>query len=415
MWLRSKTVNDLPAILGGTPICEHERWPTWPQWDDAERAALLATLDDGAWWSGDGDGRAQRFADSFGAYQGATHALPFTNGTHTLEAALVACDIGDGDEVIVPGLTFVATATSVLATNATPVIVDIDPDSLNIDIAAAEAAITTRTRALVAVHVAGAACDLDALVALCERRGLHLIEDCAHAHGTFWRGRGVGSFGAFGSFSMQRSKLLTAGEGGVLISSDAALVERAWSYSNCGRVPGKHGYHHPTYGSNLRMTEWQGAVLEAQFERFPEQNQRRNASAIALNAAIAEVPGLRPQARDPRMNTQGNYCYVFHYDSRVFANLELHRFETALAAEGIPLDASYPSLNTLELFRTNNFAPRFRTPPRDYSSVELPRAEHAAASTVWIEHRVLLAQPERVLDIARACERIRTHAAMISG
>ncbi len=403
---------DLPAILGGTPRFRALDWPTWPQWDDTERTRLLAVLDEGGWWTGDG-GEAQQFADNFARYQSATHGLPFTNGTHTIEAALVACDIGEGDEVIVPGLTFVATAGAVLAVNAVPVLVDVDPGSLNLDLDAAEAAITHRTRAIVAVHIAGNACDLDALVALCERRGLHLIEDCAHAHGTFWRDRGVGSFGAFGSFSMQRSKLMTAGEGGVLISNDPDRMQRAWSYWNCGRVPGEHWYHHPTYGSNLRMTEWQGAILNAQLERFPEQNARRNASAIALNQAIARVPGLSPQTRDQRMNTQGNYCYVFHFDREAFAGMSLVDFERALAAEGVPLGVSYPALNTLALFRSNSFAPRFRTAPLDYRDVRLPIAERAATSTVWMEHRVLLADPERVATIADACERIQRHAARI--
>jgi dTDP-4-amino-4,6-dideoxygalactose transaminase len=403
---------DLPAILGGTPLFAATEWPNWPQWDHSERTRLVAVLDEGGWWTGDG-GEAQRFADDFARYHSSSHGLPFTNGTHTIEAALVACEIGEGDEVIVPGLTFVATAGAVLAVNAIPVLVDIEPGSLNIDVDAAEAAITDRTRAILAVHVAGNSCDLDALVALCERRGLHLIEDCAHAHGTFWRGRGVGSFGTFGSFSMQRSKLMTAGEGGVLIGSDTTRMQRAWSYWNCGRVPDEHWYHHPTYGSNLRMTEWQGAILNAQLERFPEQNARRNESAIALNHTIAGVPGLSPQARDQRMNSQGNYCYVFHFDSDSFAGMTLSSFEQSLAAEGVPLGVSYPALNTLGLFRSNAFAPRFRSAPLDYRDVRLPVAEHAATSTVWMEHRVLLAEPERVATVAEACERIRRHAARI--
>jgi dTDP-4-amino-4,6-dideoxygalactose transaminase len=182
----------LPALLGGVPVADADTYPSWPQWGEREREELLATLDSGAWWTGDGQ-RAFRFARDFARYQGASAGYPFTNGTQTLEAALVACGVGEGDEVIVPGMTFVASASAVLAVNATPVIVDVDPDTLCIDAAAAEAAIGERTRAIIAVHVAGAVCDLDLLVPLCERRGLHLIEDCAHAHGSQWRGRGVGS------------------------------------------------------------------------------------------------------------------------------------------------------------------------------------------------------------------------------
>jgi dTDP-4-amino-4,6-dideoxygalactose transaminase len=403
-----------PAVLGGAPVRQRD-YPSWPVWDEHERTALLDVLDAGGWWQGNGK-VAATFAADFAAYHGATFGMALTNGTHTLEAALVACDVGDGDEVIVPGMTFVASAAAVLAVNATPVLVDIDADTLCIDPAAAEAAITPRTKAIVAVHVAGAAADLDALTELCARRGLRLIEDCAHAHGTFWRGRGVGSWGDFGSFSMQRSKLMTAGEGGVLICNDEALRDAAWAYADCGRVKGQWFYHHATYGSNLRMTEWQGAVLSGQLQRFPDQNRTRNDNAVALNAALDEIPGVRTPRRDPRMDSQGNYCFVFHYDAEQFAGLPLRNFEAALAAEGIPMGVSYPSLTDLAVFRNRNFAPRLRehAPSIDYSTQHLPRAEHAAASTVWLQHRLLLADREDVLDVARAVARIQAHAADIA-
>jgi dTDP-4-amino-4,6-dideoxygalactose transaminase len=401
---------DSPAALGGTPIRSTD-YPSWPVWDNDERSRLLATLDAGGWWQGDG-AVASTFAQNFAAYHGARFGMALTNGTHTIEAALIACDIGEGDEVIVPGMTFVASASAVLAVNAVPVLVDIDPDTLCIDTAAAEAAITDRTRAVIAVHVAGAAADLDALVDLCTRRGLRLIEDCAHAHGTFWRGRGVGSWGDFGSFSMQRSKLMTAGEGGALICNDETLRDNAWAYADCGRVKGEWFYHHATVGTNLRMTEWQGAILQAQLDRFPQQNRIRNANALALIEALQQIPGIRGQRRDPRMDTQGNYCFVFHYDAHEFAGLPLRAFESALAAEGIPMGVSYPSLTDLSVFREHRFGPRLRAnaPTIDYRHHHLPHAEAAATSTVWLQHRLLLADREAVLDVARAVEKLRRHA-----
>lgn len=404
---------DTPAILGGHPVRSAD-YPAWPVWDDGERAGLLDVLDAGGWWQGDGT-VAATFAGEFAEYHGARFGLALTNGTHTLEAALAACDVGEGDEVIVPAITFFASASAALAVNATPVLVDIDSDTLCIDPAAAEAAITPRTKAVVAVHVAGAAADLDALTALGARRGLRLIEDCAHAHGTFWRGRGVGSWGDFGSFSMQRSKLMTAGEGGALICNDEALRDAAWAYADCGRARGEWFYHHASYGSNLRMTEWQGAVLRAQLARFPEQNRVRNDNAVALNVALDEIPGIRAPKRDPRMDSQGNYCFVFHFDSTQFADLPLLAFEAALAMEGIPMGVSYPSLSEVAVFRNRNFGPRLRehAPAIDYATQRLPRAEHAAASTVWLQHRMLLAAREDVLDVARAVARIQARAAEI--
>jgi dTDP-4-amino-4,6-dideoxygalactose transaminase len=407
--------TDRPAVLGGTPVRAGKSWPAWPQWDDRERAALLDTLESGDWWSGEGRAAAT-FAAELAAFQDARFGLALTNGTHTMEASLAACDIGEGDEVVVPALTFVATASAVLAVNATPVLVDVEPAAWCIDVAAVEAAITERTRAVIAVHLAGAACDLDALVPLCARRDLALVEDCAHAHGTRWHGRGAGSFGAFGSFSFQQSKLMTAGEGGALLCQDDRLRAAAQSYMNCGRVEGGPGYHHATYGTNLRMSEWQGAVLRAQLARFPDQHRVRNDRMRVLDDALRAIPGLRPQARDPRMDAQGGYCYVFHYDADAFAGLPRTAFDEALAAEGVAMTVSYPSLNTVALLRDARFAPRLRAsaPRVDYAAVHVPQSEHAAATTVWLEHRMLLASADDVLDIARAAERIQRHAAAVA-
>ena len=387
------------AILGGQPL-RSRPYPSWPMWDESERENLIATLESGTWWSGDGD-RAQRFADDFAAFQGARHGLPMTNGTHTLEAAFAALGVGAGDEVLVPAITFVASATAIMSVGAEPVIVDVDAGTLCIDAAAAEAAITPRTKALVAVHCGGCVADLDALTELCARRSLHLVEDCAHAHGSSWRGRGVGSWGDFGSFSMQGGKLMTAGEGGVLTTNQPELENAAWEFHNCGRERGKWFYHHRTAGSNMRMTEWQGAVLQAQLARFPEQHRIRNANAVVLNEALAEIPGIRPQPRDERMDANGNYCFIFHYDASEFAGVPLREFEAALEAEGIPMGVSYPSLGDLELFAGDD-------------RPAVPVAVNAAATTVWLEHRMLLARRESVLDVARVVEKVHQNAARLA-
>jgi dTDP-4-amino-4,6-dideoxygalactose transaminase len=202
----------------------------------------------------------------------------------------------------------------------------------------------------------------------------------------------------------------------VLICNDEELRDRAWAYADCGRAEGEWFYHHPTHGSNLRITEWQGAVLHAQLDRFPAQNRMRNDNALALNAAISEIPGLRPQRRDRRMDSQGNYCFVMHCDSSAFAGLPVRGFEEALRVEGVPMSVSYPSLGELAVFRVRNFGPRLRShaPSFDDTALRLPRAEHAAASTVWLQHRLLLAERDDVLDVARAAARIPAHASEIA-
>lgn len=408
-------MSDRPAILDGASVRAGKSWPAWPHWDETERARLEEVLTSGAWSNARGE-QARLWAAEFAALQGAGHGLPLTNGTHTLEAALVACGIGEGDEVIVPALTFVATATAVLALNAIPVLVDVEADSLCIDVAAATAAITERTRAIVPVHLGGRPCDMDALVELCGKHDLALIEDCAHAHGSRWRGRGVGTFGSFGSFSFEGGKLITAGEGGALITDDDSLRARAWEYVDCGRVAGQIGHQHVSAGSNLRMTEWQGGVLRAQTRRFPEQHRRREEHAKLLDGALERIPGLRPQSGDPRIDSRAYYVYILHYDPAEFAGLPLAGFEAALAAEGIELGVPYPSLNRLELFSEARFSPRHRAtaPTIDYAAQRLPHAEAAATSTVWLYHPMLLADPEDVLDIATAIERIQRHAGEVA-
>jgi dTDP-4-amino-4,6-dideoxygalactose transaminase len=408
-------VSDRPAILRGTPVRAGKSWPDWPQSTEGDRELLGEVLGSGAWSASNGE-HCAAFADEFAAFQGAAHGLPLSNGTVTMEAALAACGVGEGDEVIVPGLTFVATASAALAVNATPVMVDVDPDSLCIDVAAAEAAVSERTKAVIPVHLGGRAADLDALVGLCSRHDLAMVEDCAHAPGTRWRGRGVGTHGAFGSFSFESHKLMTAGEGGALVTNDEALRDRAWGYSNGGRVPGGHWYHHATYGSNMRITEFQGALLRAQLKRYPEQQRIREERAALLDAELAKIPGVRPQSGDERMDRRGYYVYVFHYDNAEFAGLSHEVFAGALAEEGIPLGSCYPSLNTLELFRERRFEPRLRgsAPQVDYAALRLPHSEAALEKTVWLPHQVLLAEPDDVRDIARAIARIQTNAEAVS-
>jgi len=392
------------------PAFSTAAFPSWPFWDADEEQRLQSVLKSGLWGSSRGP-HANGFAAAFARFQGASIGLALANGTCTLETALVACGIGHGDEVVVPALTFMATAGAVLRVNAVPVIVDVDPNSLCIDVDALVAAITPRTRAVIPVHLAGAMCDMDRLVSLCERGGLALIEDCAHAHGSRWSGRGAGTFGVFGSFSFQQSKLMTAGEGGALITSDENLAAAARSYLNCGRRAGGHTYDHVRLGVNYRMTDWQGSILAAQLDRYPGQLALREANADRLSAALTRIPGLRPQARDPRIDVHAQYCYVFHYDAAEFGGLPADAFEEELKAEGVPMSGSYPSLPELAMFKVEGaLAPHTIGLPAGYRPAPCPVARDAAASTIWLHHRVLLAEPETVLRIAELCERIRAQA-----
>jgi dTDP-4-amino-4,6-dideoxygalactose transaminase len=398
------------AVHGGMPI-RTDPYPSWPVQDDRERELLLDVLDSGRWWSTQGT-KVHEFEVAWGALHGTGPAVAVTNGSHAIELALLANDVGQGDEVIVPAWTFVATAAAVLMVNAVPVLVDVELGTGCIDPAAVEAAITDRTRAVIAVHIAGHPADMHRLVEICDRHGLVLIEDCAHAHGSTFDGRMVGTFGAAGSYSFQASKLMTGGEGGAVVTTDPEVRARAMSYSDCGRRPGEWFYSHFVLGGNYRMTEWQGAVLLAQLERFEEQAQRRDEHSAMLNAELATIPGVVPQARDPRCDRQGNYCYVVRIDPDEFgASREAVR--TALLAEGISLTMSYPPVHHLDVFRNSDgFAPRWRdrSGMQDVASLHLPVTERLADTTLWFTTSVLMGSKEDALDVVRAVEKVQRHA-----
>lgn len=377
-------------------------FPLWPIWDENEKIKLLSALESGN-WAGSRASQLQKFSESFATFHDTKYGVPLVNGTVTLETALIALGIGEGDEVIVPAISFVATASAVLRVNATPIIVDVDPGSLCIDPFRAEEAITDKTRAIIAVHVSGVMCDLDLLTTLCTRNNIALIEDCAHAHGSAWNGRSAGSHGKFGSFSFQHSKLLSAGEGGLLVSNDASLIEKAWNYANCGREKGKDVYFHSTLGTNYRMTEWQGAILSAQLTRYPDQLATRERAAIFLDQAISNIKGLTPQSRDKRMTRQGHYCYVFHVDETLFGKEGRNMFFAALSEAGVPLSLSYPPINDLELFRNASFSPTIRK-HLNIDRFKTPNAQKVSANTIWIHHRALLSNTQTLTMLVELIE-----------
>src|SRR6201997_1109414 len=197
------------ALFGGNKT-KQKPFPLWPQYDDNERRALNEVLESRVWWRTPGT-KTLEFERAFAEYHGARHGIAVTNGTAALEVTMAALDIGPGDEVIVPNYTFIATASAVLFANALPVLVDVDPETYCLDPRLAEAAITSRTKAIIAVHMGGHPADLDALQEIARKHGIQLIEDSAHAHGSEWQGKKIGTFGTAATFSFQASKLMTAG------------------------------------------------------------------------------------------------------------------------------------------------------------------------------------------------------------
>jgi len=404
------------ALLGGEPVISTS-FPTWPQYDEGERQALMEVLESRQWWRTPGT-RTQAFEREFAAYHQAKHGIAVTNGTAALEIALAALGVGPGDEVIVPDFTFVATASAVLFVGAMPILVDVTSDTYCLDPDLAEAAITDRTKAIIAVHMGGHAADLDRLLEIARRHTLYLLEDSSHAHGSEWQGRKVGAIGDIGTFSFQQSKLMTAGEGGIIITNDDELERLARSVHDCGRMPGEWFYAHFIYGSNYRLSEWQGAVLRQQLARLDEQAAIRTHNTGFLDRELSKIEGITPQALDPRCTHNGHYAYIFTHDSEAFAGVLTEQFIQALNAEGIPTQASYPPVHELDLFQSGEYRRRLSTPQRDeehaFLNADFPNTARGAWETVWLPQPVLLGTEEDMAKIVEALKKVQRHATALA-
>ena len=389
----------------------------WPIFGHEELEELRRVLESGIWGHIDRSGYVghyePRFEREFADYHGARHGLCIANGTAALQLALEALDVGAGDEVIVPGLTWQATAAAALDVNAVPILVDVEPDTYCIDPAAVEAAVTPRTRAVIAVHLYNSLADLDRLTAICNEHSLHLIEDCAHSHGSAWNGRGVGSLGAIGCFSFQLTKSLTCGEGGFCTTSDDALRLRLDALRNCGRRPdGASDDWEPVQSGNYRLSEWQAAVLCNQFARFPDQLARRAENATRLDEAFAGVAGMTPMKRRSEVTRQGLYAYVVRYDKDAFDGLSTPAFRCALSAElGIPVGSTYEPLNHSPLYQpqTKRRYQGAHWQEIDPARFALPVATRAyEEESVVIPHEVLLSDWSDLSAIVDVVELIRS-------
>jgi dTDP-4-amino-4,6-dideoxygalactose transaminase len=405
------------AILGGPPACQ-VAWPTWPRFDETERRFLLDVLESGQWWFGD---KVRQFEAAFAAFQGARFGVTCTNGTTALEMGLRALGVVEGDEVIVPSYSFIATASAVVTVGAIPVFADIQPHTLCLDPDDVERKITPRTRALIPVHVAGYVADMDRLNHLARRHRLRVLEDAAHAWGSRWKGCGAGVLGECGTFSFQVTKNITAGEGGLLVTDDEELADLCRSYSHCGRRKGSAWYDHEYLGSNLRLTEFQAAILLAQCARLEPQTTTRQANARILDAVLATIPGLRGLAPEPRMTRRSYHMYIFRIDEGVLG-VGRDRFIEALTAEGIPASKGwYRPLYANPVFQKAHLGPvhgicaPLAAKGVSYMNVVCPTCEQVCRDAVWIPQNVLLAGETEIRVLAAGIEKVARHAAELAG
>jgi dTDP-4-amino-4,6-dideoxygalactose transaminase len=397
------------AINGGEKTCSCE-WPKWPIWGNEERKALLDVLESGEWWYGK---KVREFEERFAEFQNAKCGVTASSGTTALEVSLTALGIGAGYEVIVPPYTFMATASAVLRVNAIPIFADIDGNTLCIDPDDVERKITDKTKAIIPVHLAGYVANMDRLNAMAKQRGVAIVEDACHSWGSRWKGKGTGALGNCGAFSFQASKNLNSAEGGIILTDDETLAEMCRSYTNCGRGKGKPWYEHYLLGSNLRLTEFQGALLLSQFARLEEQTLTRQANAKLLDEGLRQIQGIKVIENDPRMTRRAYHLYPFRIDLKKLG-VKCDRFIEALQAEGVSCGKGYDRpLYKNPLFQRKGEGPQFCPVSCpyygreiDYSKVCCPVCEHVVEDTLWLYQSVLLAEPKAMHMIVNAVKKV---------
>jgi dTDP-4-amino-4,6-dideoxygalactose transaminase len=399
------------AILGGNPV-RTKPFSPWPRYLPSDAERLQKVLESRHWGGFPVPSKyAGEFAGRFAEMHGARYGLCVTSGTIALVVALQAAGVKFGAEVIVPSYTWDGTATAVLFVGGVPVFADVDPDTYCLDVDAVRKAITRRTTAVIPVHLAMRFTDMDALVEVARNHKLKIIEDCAHAHGGQYKGRGAGSMGDIGCFSFQESKLMTAGEGGLVLTSDLSCHEAMQSVVNCGRASLTDQYARRMLGSNYRMTELQAALLIGQLDMLPELAALRARHAALLTEALSSCKGVRPLPRQPAITRDTLYSYVFQYrpsDKRVHRDL----FVAALEKEGIPCDGRfYEPVYKSDLFHaTPDNAPQLRIGRPEtmrYDMVHSSVAERAAyEEAVWLPQFLLIGGEADVRDVHTAIQKV---------
>lgn len=447
------------ALLGGAPA-RTKPWLVEPMVDDDEERMVLQAIreksfsryigstapdieqtlrktsreaaDTPDYWHFLGGPHVRHFAAEFAEKFGVPYAIPVNSGTSGLSVALAAAGIGPGDEVIVPAISFTATASAVLLFNSIPVFVDVDPLTFCLDPAAVERAITPRTRALLPVHLTGNVADMDALVAIARRHNLKIIEDTAQAIGGAWRDKPAGTIGDAGVFSFQQSKNIMTGEGGMIVTSDPEIARRCRLIINHGEVvfDSRHGAADLAniVGCNFRLPELCAAVGRAQLRKLDIVNEWRTRNADLLRQELAGAHGVRL----PPSQRQGNgpaaevpHLFVALYDA---ASMGVSRevFTAALRAEGVPVGTGYVRpmyANPTFVLQTAYGAAgcpwtchRDGAPPSPRRQEPCVTAERLLNEEfLWFYHIAYASTPDDMKDIGKAVRKVIANRAALAG
>jgi dTDP-4-amino-4,6-dideoxygalactose transaminase len=377
---------------------------------DALRACL--------WWRKQGH-YVRDFERAWAEKMGARFCVATANGTGALMASLNALEIGPKDEVLVTPYTFIATLNAILSTYALPVFVDTDRETLMMDAAKIEAAITPRTRCIMPVHIGGYLTDMDQLLAVARRRGIPVIEDACQAHLSEWRGKKASTLGDLGCFSFQKYKNLPGGEAGAVVTGDERLYRHAYGFHSHYRTPPNEDASDAREcrnGINLRMAEFQGAVLLAQMARLEENARLREENARRLDRLLAEIPGVSAVRIHEGCTRVAYHMYMMRYDPEAFGGMPRARFLEALRAEGVPASGGYDTLNEHPFLENTLNSRTFRA---IYSPAEIaswkernrcPVNDQVCREALWLSQPLLLGTAADTEDIALAIRKIQRHA-----
>ena len=408
------------ALLGGSPI-RTSPWPEWPVWNNAtDDELVMKTLRSGVWSRA---GLVNEFEATWARETGTSRCLSVVNGTNALITALLQMDIGAGDEVIVPVYTFIATVQAVLATGAMPVFVDTDLQTFQIDTSKIEAKISSRTRAIIPVHILGLPADMITINRIARKHNLLVIEDACQAHFAEINHKRVGSFGDAGCFSFQNSKNLAIGEGGAITSNNQSFMDKCYSYHNYGNPYGASvgnvSAGTAIIGNKLRWTEYQAAVGLVQLKRLEEQTARRNSNAAYLRSKIIQIPGIVPYKLYDHVTRAAFHIFAFRYQKETFKGLSRTAFIKAMQAEGIPCSEGYSTLNKMpylgNAFQSKNYRKMYSARELDINKYnernQCPLNDRLCnEEAVWVFHSVLLAEQKDMDDISNAIEKIYQNA-----
>ncbi len=402
------TISDL-AITGGRPAVSRGA-PAWPVAGELEVSRIESVVRSGQWsWMGPHE---RAFCREFADFIGARHGMLLANGTVTLQCALQAVGVLPGDEVIVPALTWVATAQAAIDIGSNVVMVDIDPETYCMDPAAVEAAVTPKTKAIVPVHLYGCMCNMDAIMDIAGRYNLKVVEDAAHQHGSRWRNRSAGGIGDAGSFSFQQSKVLTCGEGGAITCNDEQVYQTAFSLKHVGFLPDlcSPGNH---YGHNYRATEMQAVLLRGGLSRLGEQMRIREENAGILREGLDRIGGpVRAAATDPRVTRQSYYAMTLHYDPGKALGLTRDQYISVLAAEKCYLTPTYPPVYRhplLNLYDATSPIPfRDASVVQNYADLKLPVTERVVNEEgLLLMHHHMLGERAYIDQLLSAIQKVQ--------